>query len=427
MKLQHLSLAFSFVAPAFAQGSDACSAAQAITGVGSFAFDSSSATTDGSPANLCYSSGSAQIERDVWFRWTAPSSGYFTFATCAQTAIDSRLALYDGSCAGAVLACNDDACGLQSQIGYTAVAGLDYLLRVGSFPGTPGGPGQVTITALTPPQVLYTAVNPANNHLYAIIDYASWKDCEARAVQLGAHLAQVEDQAENDWIQQNLIGAVAGANNLWIGLSDELVEGTWAWSNGSSSTFLNWDTGQPDNYGNEDHAYMRPNGFWNDVPNAGGGANPRGLVEFDCGAPPASYCTSGTSSLGCSATLGSSGTPSASSASGFVLSVTNVDAQRQGLIFYGTSGAQAIAWGTSTSFLCVKPPTQRTAVQSSNGTAGQCDGALGIDFNTFMATHPTALGQPFAGTTVFAQGWYRDPPNPKTTMLSDALSFNVCP
>ena len=53
---------------------------------------------------------------------------------------------------------------------------------------------------------------------------------------------------------------------------------------------------------------------------------------------------------------------------------------------------------------------------------------LSVDWNAFIATHPFAVGQPFAaGQHVYAQGWFRDPPSPKTTMLSNGVDFVVCP
>jgi hypothetical protein len=141
------------------------------------------------------------------------------------------------------------------------------------------------------------------------------------------------------------------------------------------------------------------------------------------------YCTAGTSTNGCVPSIVGSGTPSATAGSGFTISVGGAEGQKQGLLFYGVSGSQANPWsGTSTSFLCVKSPTQRTPAQNSGGTAGACDGVLALDWNLYIANNPTALGQPFAGgETVWAQGWYRDPPAPKTTNLSNGLEFNVCP
>jgi hypothetical protein len=58
----------------------------------------------------------------------------------------------------------------------------------------------------------------------------------------------------------------------------------------------------------------------------------------------------------------------------------------------------------------------------------QCDGVLGLDWNAFRFANPGALGSPFAaGDHVFVQAWFRDPPSPKTTMLSDAVEFSLAP
>ena len=151
-------------------------------------------------------------------------------------------------------------------------------------------------------------------------------------------------------------------------------------------------------------------------------------IYGNCCAQASTYCTAGTTASGCNATLSFSGTASASAPSGFTVVASNVEGQRQGLFFYGVTAPLAQPWGTGTSFLCVKTPTQRTAVQSSNGSFSACDGQLSIDWNAFIATHPAALGQPFAaGDTVWLQAWFRDPPSPKTSALSNGLVFAVGP
>jgi hypothetical protein len=64
----------------------------------------------------------------------------------------------------------------------------------------------------------------------------------------------------------------------------------------------------------------------------------------------------------------------------------------------------------------------------SGGTAGACDGSLALDWSAYVAAHPGALGAPFAaGDTLWLQAWFRDPPSPKGTSLSDALRATVCP
>ncbi len=141
-----------------------------------------------------------------------------------------------------------------------------------------------------------------------------------------------------------------------------------------------------------------------------------------------SYCTAGLTTNGCTPSVSASGFAGASEGFGFQLRVEGVEGQRAGLLIYGVSGPSSSPWGSGTSTLCVKAPLQRTATQTSGGTDGACDGAFVLDFNTYLAEHPTALGQPFAtATSVCAQGWFRDPPAPKGTNLSNALEFVVQP
>ena len=148
----------------------------------------------------------------------------------------------------------------------------------------------------------------------------------------------------------------------------------------------------------------------------------------DCCANTTSYCTAGTTTNGCAALLSASGVPDASAATGFTVTASGVEGQKQGILFYGLSGSLAQPWGTGSSFLCIKSPTQRSAPQNSGGTINTCNGTLALDWNAYIATNPTALGSPFVGgETVWIQAWFRDPPSPKSTSLSNALMFAVCP
>lgn len=167
-----------------------------------------------------------------------------------------------------------------------------------------------------------------------------------------------------------------------------------------------------------------------------GGFQPLGIdfteMTIECVAEISTYCTAGTTANGCRAAIAGTGTPSASSGSGFDISVSNVDGGRNGLVFYGISGPTASPWGmgamTSSSFLCVKAPTQRTPPGTTTGTVGACDGTFSVDFNAFIAANPSALGAPFTvGDVVDAQFWFRDPPSPNTTHISNGLEFTVCP
>jgi Tol biopolymer transport system component len=145
---------------------------------------------------------------------------------------------------------------------------------------------------------------------------------------------------------------------------------------------------------------------------------------------PLSFCTPGTSSNGCTALLSASAQPSLSGANPCLLLATGVEGQRAGLFFYGLDNScfVPIPWGASSSWLCVRAPLQRTPLASSGGTNGACDGTLALDWASFAASHPNALGQPWnVGDRAFVQAWYRDPPSPKTTTLSDALLLTYEP
>ena len=141
---------------------------------------------------------------------------------------------------------------------------------------------------------------------------------------------------------------------------------------------------------------------------------------------PTPYCTASVSTGGCTPAWSWNGAPSASATWGWNVRLSGLDRERAALIFYGLAGRTAGSWG-GTSFLCVKPPVQRTDLQSTGGV-NACDGAIALDWRLFLSDHPTAFGNPLAvGAVVDAQCWYRDPPAPKTTNLSGALEFTIVP
>ncbi len=142
------------------------------------------------------------------------------------------------------------------------------------------------------------------------------------------------------------------------------------------------------------------------------------------------YCTSGTSSIGCVPVMTGAGNLSVSvpPGSGYGLHVANVEGARLGLFFYSVSGPAISPWGSSSSFLCVKAPTQRMSTMLSSGSAGSCNGQFALPFQAWTAANPGALGTPFAGGDVVqAQCWYRDPASPKTTNLTNAVQFTFAP
>ena len=136
------------------------------------------------------------------------------------------------------------------------------------------------------------------------------------------------------------------------------------------------------------------------------------------------YCTAKVNSKGCEPAIGSTGTPSASQASGFVVSATELVNQKLGLLLYGVNGSAATPFAGG--LRCIAPPVRRTVSSSTGGSTpptSDCSGTIAIDMNAFAAglfgnPHP-ALSM--AGTHVHCQLWARDKA-PSNVQLSDALA-----
>lgn len=152
------SLSFAAVAPPITGGSDSCATPETISGVGSFAFDTSAATTgpEGQHELACSGGYGFPLRSDVWFCWTAPSTDVFAVTTLNSTGLDTKIAVYaDCGCpTSTAIACNDDACGtLQSSARFQAFFGRTYTIQVGvgSAPTAVAGAGSIDIARVPAP------------------------------------------------------------------------------------------------------------------------------------------------------------------------------------------------------------------------------------------------------------------------------------
>ena len=142
-----------------------------------------------------------------------------------------------------------------------------------------------------------------------------------------------------------------------------------------------------------------------------------------CTGNPAVYCTAKVNSLGCTPSIGSTGLPSASAASGFVIQTTNVLDNKIGIFFYSKSGSNNTPFRGG--ILCAQQPLARTPPQNSGGSTSSCSGVYTLDFNAYTASgaDPALV----AGQDVWVQTWALDPGSPIPTSLSNALTFVICP
>ncbi len=108
--------------------------------------------------------------------------------------------------------------------------------------------------------------NPANGHSYQRIDTVmTWHEAKAHCESLGGYLATITSQAENDFVYGNI--GIDG-KDIWLGGTDEVVEGTWEWITGEAWDYTNWAPGEPNNVGGVEHYlsfFYAYSSQWNDL------------------------------------------------------------------------------------------------------------------------------------------------------------------
>ena len=100
----------------------------------------------------CLKFGNTNVYNDLWYVHTGTGDQTLTISLCGSL-FDTKMAVFEDSCAGALVACNDDALApavcagtLQSEVTFTAVCGKSYYISVGSFSATAFGTGTITVT-----------------------------------------------------------------------------------------------------------------------------------------------------------------------------------------------------------------------------------------------------------------------------------------
>ena len=118
----------------------------------------------------------------------------------------------------------------------------------------------------------FTSQNNYNGHsYYRSTGTANWTTAKSNCAAMSGHLVTVTTSGENSFLF-----------NLWpsgwIGLTDEVTEGTWKWVTGETFSYTNWNSGEPNNSGNEDYIQFVGSGKWNDLNNSSSLAY---VIEFD--------------------------------------------------------------------------------------------------------------------------------------------------
>ncbi len=155
----------------------------------------------------------------------------------------------------------------------------------------------VVIAQATASPVLWDPATGGNGNYYELVlDSHTWllSDSNAQArsfLGVAGHLVTIADTDENAFLLANIIQP-SPVKRIWIGLTDQAQEGTFAWVTGEPLGFTFWHTGEPNEFvpGEDFVEYVRDpleDGpwAWNDLPNTFFNADHGYLVEYETQVP----------------------------------------------------------------------------------------------------------------------------------------------
>ncbi|MBP7462955.1 MAG: HYR domain-containing protein [Bacteroidales bacterium] len=111
----------------------------------------------------------------------------------------------------------------------------------------------------------YTYIGIHENHVYYLSDYSTgFYAARDSAIAHGGQLVEIDNAAENNFL--STVGSfwLGGLQNLSSPTYSE-PGGGWEWLDGTPFTYTNWNTGEPNNAGQENFLQMVPGGRWNDL------------------------------------------------------------------------------------------------------------------------------------------------------------------
>ncbi|MEM9918738.1 MAG: HYR domain-containing protein, partial [Bacteroidota bacterium] len=138
-------------------------------------------------------------------------------------------------------------------------------IQVNTDPGICGAYVNFNVTAVDDCDVPtrlrnFTLLGSNNNRAYFLSSSSfNWQAALQDAAANGGHLVSLTSLVENN--------IVAGNGLAWIGLTDQGQEGSMNWITGEAVSFINWDTGEPDDGGGtgEDFGAIQNDGTWTDL------------------------------------------------------------------------------------------------------------------------------------------------------------------
>jgi hypothetical protein len=165
------------------------------------------------------------------------------------------------------------------------------------------------------------------------------------------------------------------------------------------------------------------------------------IFSSGCWAPSLFGCTGNVADIcdpsapdvtdGCTPDVDWTGTPDVTQcntvgASDFVVTFNAMAENKNCNVVIGKGAPVSSPWSTE-STRCFPTPYSRTGFQDTGGTGAGCTGSVSLDVENYLQGGNPLLTPVVAGDQFVVQAWYRDPNSSKTTQMTDAATFTVCP
>lgn len=108
---------------------------------------------------------------------------------------------------------------------------------------------------------LSDAEEGAPGEFEVVLGEVPWPEAKADAARRGGYLATITSAEE--WSRLVEAISAAGADNFWLGATDEINEGEWRWVTGEPFGFTLWNGGEPNNCCGGEHFLAVTRDFWN--------------------------------------------------------------------------------------------------------------------------------------------------------------------
>lgn len=114
--------------------------------------------------------------------------------------------------------------------------------------------------------------DPGTGHIYQLVTSGptqTWNQARDSAMAVGGHLATITSQVEHNFVSALLGSFPSGV--IYLGGTDQIVEGQWQWATGEPWSYTNWQPSQPDNSQGIQHYLIGYDEYWDDADPPDGG------------------------------------------------------------------------------------------------------------------------------------------------------------